>query len=147
MVKIGDVAPDFALQTNRSENLRLSALRGRKVVLFFYPADHSTGCTRQVRALRDIHGDLAGAGVEVVGINRGDPDSHHEFAERNAVPFAIACDPGDIVRRKYGAFSWRIPGRVTYFIDEAGVVRDVFSSILRPMAHVERVRAWAGIKT
>ena len=141
-VSVGDTAPDFVLKTTKNDIFRLSSLRGRKVVLFFYPADDSPGCTFQVRALRDIYEDLAGLGVEVIGINRASVDSHRSFAECNALPFQIASDPDDAVRRLYGAFSWRLPGRVTFLVDEQGIVRDVFSAMLRPLAHVKRVRAW-----
>ena len=144
-ISIGDTAPDFVLKTTHDEEFRLSSLRGRKVVLFFYPVDNSMGCILQVRALRDVYGDLVGLGAEVVGVNRASVDSHRRFADRHALPFRIACDPDDVVRRMYGALSWRLPGRVTYLVDEQGVVRDVFSSILRPLAHVDRVKAWIGM--
>ena len=111
-------------------------------MLFFYPADDSPGCTFQVRALRDIYDDLADLGVEVIGINRANVDSHRSFAECNALPFQIASDPGDAVRRLYGAFSWGLPGRVTVLVDEQGIVRGVYSAMFRPLAHVKRVRAW-----
>lgn len=117
-------------------------MRGRKVVLFFYPADESPGCTIQVRALRDIYEDLEGLGVEVIGINRASVDSHRSFAECNALPFQIASDPDNAVRRRYGAFSWGLPGRVTFLVDEQGIVRDAFSAIFRPLAHVKRIKAW-----
>ncbi len=141
-VSVGETAPDFVLKTTQNETFRFSSLRGRKVVLFFYPADDSPGCTIQVRALRDIYENLAGLDVEVVGINSASVDSHRSFAECNALPFPIASDPDDGVRRLYGAFSWRLPGRVTFLVDEQGIVRDVFSSLLRPWAHVKRVRGW-----
>ena len=111
-------------------------------MLFFYPADNSPGCTIQVRALRDIHEDLAGLGVEVIGVNGASVASHRKFAECNALPFPIASDPDNAVRRLYGAFSWGLAGRVTYLVDEQGIVRDVLSTRLRPWAHVKRVRAW-----
>ncbi len=141
-VSVGDTAPDFVLKTTKNDTFRLSSLRGRKVVLFFYPADDSPGCTFQVRALRDIYEDLAGLGVEVIGINRASVDSHRSFAECNALPFQIASDPDDAVRRLYGAFSWGLPGRVTFLVDKQGIVCDIFSALLRPLAHVKRVRAW-----
>lgn len=111
-------------------------------MLFFYPADDSLGCTIQVCALRDIHEDLVGLGVEVIGINSASVVSHRSFAERNALPFPIASDPDNAVRRLYGAFSWGLPGRVTFLVDEQGIVCDVFSAMFRPREHVKRVRAW-----
>ena len=141
-VSVGDVAPDFVLETTQNETLALSSLRGRKVVLFFYPADGSIGCTMQVCALRDVYEDLAGLGAEVVGINGESVASHQRFAGNHRLPFPIVSDTDDTVRRQYGAFSWRLPGRVTYLIDESGVVRDVYSAMLRPRQHVERARRW-----
>ena len=141
-VSVGDIAPDFVLKTTKNETFRLSSLRGLKVVLVFYPMDDSPGCTFQVRALRDVYGDLAELGVEVIGINSASVDSHRHFAECNALPFQIASDPDNVVRRLYGAYSWGLPGRVTFLVDEQGIVRDVFSALLRPWAHVKRVKAW-----
>lgn len=141
-VAVGDVAPDFVLETSHNDKLRLSSLRGRKVVLFFYPADASPGCTVQVCALRDVYEELAGHGAEVIGINGQTVESHQRFAESNALPFPIASDTDNAVRSLYGAFSWRLPGRVTYLIDEEGVIRDVYSAMLRPRQHVERARRW-----
>lgn len=141
-VSVGDTAPDFALETTGNETLRLSSLRGSKVVLFFYPADASIGCTMQVCALRDVYEELAGHGAEVVGINGQSVASHQHFADKHALPFPIVSDADDTVRHLYGAFSWRLPGRVTYLIDEDGIVRDVFSAMLRPRQHVKRARRW-----
>ena len=146
-VSIGDEAPDFVLETTRSETLRLSSLRGRKVVLFFYPADESVGCTIQVCALRDAYEELVGHGAEVVGVNGADVESHRQFVEHRALPFPIASDPDDAVRRTYGAFSWRLPGRATYLIDEEGIVRDIYAAMLRPLAHVKRAKSWLGLDT
>ena len=112
-------------------------------MLFFYPADKSPGCTLQVRGLRDIHEDLVELGVEVIGINSASVDSHLNFSECNSLPFQIASDPDNVVRRLYGAYSWGLPGRVTFLVDEQGIVREVFSAILRPLTHVKRVKAWA----
>ena len=141
-VSVGDEAPDFDLETTNNETLALSSLRGRKVVLFFYPADASIGCTMQVCALRDVYEELAGLGAEVVGINGESVASHQRFAGNHGLPFPIVSDTDDTVRRRYGAFSWQLPGRVTYLIDESGVVRDVYSAMLRPRQHVERARRW-----
>lgn len=143
-VSVGDEAPDFTLATTHDATFRLSSLRGRKVVLFFYPADESTGCRMQVCALRDIYEELLGLGAEVVGVNGADVDSHQSFANHHALPFRMASDPDDAVRRLYGAFAWRLPGRVTFLIDEEGIVRGVYSAMLRPIEHVKRVKRWLG---
>ena len=121
--------------------------RGRKVVLFFYPRDESPVCVVQVCAFRDAYEELTSAGVEVVGISSDSPESHHAFAAHRSLPFPILSDAGGAVRRRYGAGSpllFGTTGRVTYLIDEEGAVRDIFSSMFRPVEHVRRARAWVG---
>ena len=147
-VAIGDEAPDFTLPTASGEPFRLGVLRGRKVVLFFYPQDETPGCVAQACGFRDVYDELVDAGAEVVGINSGSVVSHRRFAERRRLPFPIVSDPGNAVRRLYGAYSGVLPtGRVTYLVDEDGVVRDIFSSLFRPLEHILRARTWLGTVT
>ena len=147
-VAVGDEAPDFTLPTVGGEPFRLSALRGGKVVLFFYPQDETPGCVAQACGFRDVYDELVDAGAEVVGINSGSVASHRRFAERRGLPFPIVSDPGNAVRRLYGAYSGVLPtGRVTYLVDEDGIVRDIFSSLFRPLEHILRARTWLGTVT
>jgi peroxiredoxin Q/BCP len=146
-VAVNEIAPDFVLPGIDGTPVQLSALRGRKVVLFFYPRDESPVCVVQVCAFRDAYEELTSAGVEVVGISSDSPESHHAFAAHRSLPFPILSDAGGAVRRRYGAGSpllFGATGRVTYLIDEEGVVRDIFSSMFRPVEHVRRARAWVG---
>ena len=145
-LKIGDRAPDFALPTVGGETLSLGSLRGRKVVLFFYPMDDSPGCVLEARGFSDHYQEFVESGAEVIGINSGRRESHEKFADHCSLPFPLLSDAGNKVRRAYGAFTGLIPGRVTYLLDESGVVRQMFSSIFRPMEHVRRARAWVGEK-
>ena len=145
---VGDQAPDFTLPTAGGEPFRLGALRGRKVVLFFYPQDETPGCVAQACGFRDVYDELVDAGAEVVGINSGSIASHQRFAARRRLPFPIVSDPGNAVRRLYGAYSGVLPtGRVTYLVDEDGIVRDIFSSLFRPLEHILRARTWLGTVT
>ena len=141
---IGDEAPDFVLPAAGGETFSLSSLRGRKVVLFFYPMDESPGCTMQARGFRDHYDEFVASGAEVVGISSGGVTSHERFADHHSLPFPVLSDSGNRVRRLYGAFTGPIPGRVTYLLDENGVVCDMFSSIFRPLEHVRRAREWIG---
>ena len=143
-VAIGDEAPDFVLPSAGGEAFSLNSLRGRKVVLFFYPMDGSPGCVLEARAFRDHYEEFVTAGAEVVGINSGRVASHERFADHHSLPFPVLSDAGNDVRRLYGAFTGPLPGRVTYLLDENGVVRGIFSSIFQPMEHVRRARAWIG---
>ena len=138
-------APDFELDAADGSRIRLSSLRGRKVVLFFYPRDHTHGCTAQACAFRDAYEELVAAGAEVVGVSSDSAETHHGFAARHSLPFPIVSDPGGAVRRQYGAYSamlLNMTGRVTYLIDERGVVCDIFASLFRTGEHVKRARAW-----
>ena len=144
-VTVDQTAPDFVLPAADGEPLQLSSLRGRKVVLFFYPRDESPVCTVQACAFRDAYEELTTAGAEVVGVSSDSAESHRRFADRRELQFPIVSDPDGAVRRLYGASSSRLfgkTGRVTYLIDEEGVVRDVFSSMFRAFEHVRRARVW-----
>ena len=140
-----EIAPDFVLSGLDGTPFRLSAVRGRKVVLFFYPRDDSPFCTVQACAFRDAYEELTSAGAEVVGVSSDSPEVHRKFAARRALPYPLLSDPDGAVCRRYGA-SWPllfgVTGRVTYLIDENGVVRGIFSSMVRPVEHVRRARAW-----
>lgn len=146
-LRIGDKAPDFVLPAAGGETISLSSLRGRKVVLFFYPMDESPGCTAQARGFRDHYDEFVASGAEVVGINSGRVASHERFTDHHSLPYPVLSDPGNRVRSLYGAFTGPIPGRVTYLLDENGVVRDMFSSIFRPLEHIRRAREWIGSET
>lgn len=141
-VGIGVEAPDFVLQATGGEEVTLRSLRGRKVVLFFYPRDESLGCVMQVRGLRDHYEEFVAQGAEVIAINGAELASHERFSEHHSLPFPVLSDPGDTVRRLYGAFTGPIPGRVTFLLDENGIVCDVFSSLFRPLEHIRRASDW-----
>ncbi|MDD9986017.1 MAG: peroxiredoxin [Spirochaetaceae bacterium] len=144
-VAVNQSAPDFVLPGADGTPLQLSSLRGRKVVLFFYPRNNTRGCTAEACAFRDAYEELTTAGAEVVGISSDSVESHRGFAASRELPFPIVSDRDGSVRRLYGASSTLLfgtTGRVTYLIDEEGVVRDLFSSVFRPLEHVRRARAW-----
>ncbi len=146
-LRIGDQAPEFSLPAAGGETFSLDSLRGRKVVLFFYPMDESPGCTAQARGFRDHYDEFVASGAEVVGINSGRVASHQRFADHHSLPYPVLSDPGNRVRGLYGGFTGPIPGRVTYLVDENGIVRDMFSSIFRPLEHIRRAREWVRLET
>ena len=143
-VTIGDEAPDFTLPTATGEPFRLSALRGRKVVLFFYPRDGSPGCVAQACGFRDAYAECVAADAQIVGVSSDSVASHRRFAATYSLPFPIVSDAGSALRRQYGATAvpGLVPGRVTFLIDENGVVRDLFSALFRATEHVEYARNW-----
>ena len=148
----GDLAPDFALLDPASR--RLSDFRGvADVVVFFYPRDNTPGCTAQACSYRDDYAAFRRLGVEVVGVSGDSAESHRGFADRHQLPYLLVPDADGSIRRAYGVKApWGlIPGRVSYLIDRAGVIRAVHDSQFRPASHVpamlaalERVQAGRG---
>jgi peroxiredoxin Q/BCP len=125
-------------------------LSRRPVVLFFYPKDNTLGCTKEVCAFRDSFEELGRLDVEVIGISSDSVDSHRGFAEKHELPFTLLSDQEGRVRRLYdvpntlGIFA----GRVTYVIDEEGVVMHVFSSQIGVEKHVaEALKTLQSIRT
>jgi peroxiredoxin Q/BCP len=108
------------------------------VVLYFYPKDETSGCTKEACAFRDSHEVFAEAGAEVIGISSDSVDRHAAFASHHNLPFTLVSDVGGQVRKAYGVPSALgvLPGRVTYVIDRTGTVRHVFSSMTNIGGHV-----------
>jgi thioredoxin-dependent peroxiredoxin len=149
-VQVGDVAPDFSLPDQTGTPVRLRDLLGTKsVVLYFYPKDRTPGCTVEARAFRDNYEAFAAAGAEVIGVSSDSVASHRRFARRQDLPFLLLSDRAGTVRRLYGVEQTLgiLPGRVTYVIDAAGIVRHIYSSQLRVLRHPrEALEAVRGIE-
>ena len=123
--KVGAPAPDFTLKDGNGEEWRLSANRGKVVVLLFYPGDETPICTRQMCSVRDRWEDYSTTGAEVVGISTDSVESHQKFAEHHELPLRLLSDPSAEVANLYGARSL-IPGKVArsvFVIDANGVMR------------------------
>ena len=123
--KVGAPAPDFTLKDGHGDEWRLSAKRGKVVVLLFYPGDETPICTRQMCSVRDRWEDYSSTGAEVVGISTDSVESHQKFAEHHELPLRLLSDPSAEVANLYGARSL-IPGKVArsvFVIDANGVMR------------------------
>ena len=140
-VRVRDVAPDFTLPSHSGKEVSLGDFVGRKraIVLFFYPKDDTPGCTKEACSFRDGYEQFEMLEAEVIGISSDSLKSHQRFVEKHGLPFVLLSDEGGEVRKLYGAPNTLglFPGRVTYVIDEEGVVRHVFSSQLQAARHVE----------
>jgi len=139
-VGVGSKAPDFTLPSQSGEMMSLKDFLGEKVViLYFYPKDDTPGCTKEACAFRDEHEEFGKLDAEVIGVSSDSVESHRRFAEKHDLSFTLLSDEGGKVRKLYsvpktfGIF----PGRVTYVIDEKGVIRHVFSSQIGAVRHVE----------
>ena len=138
-IQVGDKAPDFTLESQSGERVRLSdRLADRVVVLYFYPKDETRGCTAEACAFRDSHEVFAEAGAEVIGVSSDSAGKHAAFTDHHKLPFTLLSDEGGRVRKSYGvpAVLGLIPGRVTYVIDRSGTVRHVFNSMTNIGQHV-----------
>ena len=138
-LNVGQRAPDFALPAGSGETVRLSDVLGKSaVVLFFYPKDHSVGCTAEACAFRDSYEVFKQAGAEVVGISTDSTSSHQEFASRHDLPFLLLSDSSGSVRKLYGATALfgLLTGRVTFVIDRQGIIRHSFNSMMNATQHV-----------
>jgi len=139
-VKVGDMAPDFTLPSNKGESITLSKFFGKKnIVLYFYPKDESRGCTREACSFRDNYEVFKELGAEVMGVSSQDVESHKSFASHHNLPFILLSDVDNKVRKLYGVPSTLgvLPGRVTYIIDKKGIVRHIFSSQFQPQKHID----------
>jgi peroxiredoxin Q/BCP len=147
-VQVGQGVADFQRTTHTGEVFSLSALRGRWVVIFFYPKDFTPGCTAQSCAFRDSFADLARLGAAVVGVSGDSDASHAQFAAKHALPYPLIGDQDGSLRKHFGvprSLFGLMPGRVTYVIDPAGVCQMVFNSQLRATAHAaEAVKVIGG---
>jgi peroxiredoxin Q/BCP len=138
-VAVGDQAPDFTLPDQNGTPVRLSdLLKGRAVVLYFYPKDDTPGCTAEACTFRDQYAIFKDAGAEVVGVSSDTADSHQKFAEKYRLPFVLVSDGDGALRKRYGVPTTfgLLPGRVTYIIGRDGVVRHIFSSQMQAEKHV-----------
>lgn len=138
-IKVGDRAPDFSLVSQTGETVKLSDFLGKKaVVLYFYPKDDTPGCTAESCAFRDRYEVFKGIGAEVIGISGDSTDSHKRFAGKYNLPFILLSDTDDRVRKLFGVppTLFILPGRVTYVIDQEGIVRHIFDSQLDFNGHV-----------
>ncbi|MDX2228456.1 MAG: peroxiredoxin [Leptolyngbyaceae cyanobacterium bins.349] len=139
-MKAGDPVPDFSLPSQSGEIVSLKDFVGKKaVVLYFYPKDDTPGCTAESCAFRDSYQVFQDAGAEVIGISSDSAASHQQFATKHQLPFTLLSDTGNQVRKLFGVPSTLglLPGRVTYVIDQQGIVRTVFNSQLNFKGHVD----------
>jgi len=135
----GQPLPDLDLTAEDGEHLGTEELKGQKTVLYFYPKDDTPGCTKEACSFRDGYEQFEKLEAEVIGVSSDSTKSHQRFAQRHGLPFVLLSDEEGEVRKLYGVPNTLglFPGRVTYVIDNEGVVRHVFSSQLGVTKHVE----------
>lgn len=150
----GDTAPDFTLPTDTGEDVSLSALRGRKVIVYFYPAAMTPGCTKQACDFTESLDSLQGAGYEVIGISPDKPAKLAKFRERDALTITLASDADKAVMASYAAFGEKkLYGKVvegvirsTIVVDEDGKV-ELAQYNVKATGHVAKLRRDLGLAT
>ena len=150
-VKEGDEAPDFTLESDRGRPVTLSELRGRKVVVYFYPKDDTPGCTVQACELRDALPRFEGVDAVILGISADDVESHRAFRDKYDLNFPLLADVGGVVSDRYGVWGERIVHgkplmgieRSTFLIDEDGMVERVWRGV-SPRGHAEMLAEAVG---
>ena len=135
LLPVGAPAPDFTVAAHDGETVQLSKLRGRYVVLYFYPRDDTPGCTKEACEFRDAWGDLTKAGVAVFGVSTQDVASHQAFAQKYNLPFPLLPDGDGAIAGKYHVRVFLgMAKRVTYLIGPDGRIAYVWPSV-KPVGH------------
>ena len=137
MLEIGTKAPDFTLPDQNGEMRRLSDYRGRRVILYFYPKDMTSGCTKQACSFRDLMPQFREKGAVILGVSRDSVASHKRFETAHGLPFPLLSDPDLTViqaydvwkeKKNYGKVSMGVV-RTTYLIDENGIIERAFDKV------------------
>jgi peroxiredoxin Q/BCP len=147
-LKIGDKAPDFSLPTQSGQTVSLKSLKGKQVVLYFYPKDDTPGCTKEACGFRDSIRPIEKTNTVVLGVSMDDADSHQKFIKKYSLPFSLLCDEDGTVSKAYGVYKkknmygktyWGIE-RSTFIIDEAGKLKAIFRKV-KVDGHLDEVQA------
>ncbi|NCF23106.1 MAG: redoxin domain-containing protein [Gammaproteobacteria bacterium] len=143
MLKAGEKAPEFVLENDKREEISLTdLLRNGPLILYFYPADFTPGCTAEACSIRDIHSDIQSVGLQVAGVSPQDADSHARFRDKHDLPFELLCDPDKIAAKMYdvdGPFGVGVR-RTTYLIRQDRTIHDVVQADLRIGRHEEFIK-------
>ena len=151
MIEEGQPAPDFELPSDTGQRVHLSELRGKPVVLYFYPKDDTPGCTTQACGIRDVYGEFERAGAVVLGVSPDDEASHVKFREKYGLPFTLLADADHAVAEQYGVWGEKsYAGRTymgvkrsTFVIAADGTVAKVLHNV-KPATHADDVLAALG---
>ena len=146
MIKEGTAAPDFTAINTNGDTIRLKDLRGKKVVLYFYPKDDTPGCTKEACSFRDAFSEYKKLGIEVIGVSTDSEASHKKFTAKYKLPFTLLADTDHSIADAYGVYgekkfmgrTYMGVKRMTFLIDEKGKVKKVFEKV-KPEEHAREV--------
>ncbi|MFZ0853266.1 MAG: thioredoxin-dependent thiol peroxidase [Hyphomicrobiaceae bacterium] len=128
MLQDGDIAPDFELPTDDGERVKLSQLRGKPVVVYFYPKDDTSGCTVEAKDFSRLAAEFRKAGIEIIGVSPDSVESHHKFRNKHDLTIRLAADTDKVAAMAYGVWAQKSMygrtymgvERATFLIDKAG---------------------------
>jgi peroxiredoxin Q/BCP len=150
MLPSGGRAPEFTLPDQNDQSVSLSTLlRYGPLILYFYPADFTPGCTREACSFRDLHAEILQAGLEVAGVSPQTPESHRAFRDKYKLPYTLLADVDKFVIRMYdvqGPLGFGVR-RATYLIDQARYIRSAVLADFRIGEHAEFVRRAVALST
>lgn len=143
MLKAGSKAPEFVLQDSDGNDVSLSdLLADGPLILYFYPADFTPGCTKEACSIRDLHKDIQAVGLRVAGVSPQDPESHSRFQDEHKLPFTLLCDPDKVAIKMYdvdGPFGVAVR-RATFLIKQDRTISDAVLADIRIGRHEEFIR-------
>jgi peroxiredoxin Q/BCP len=148
VIREGEQAPEFTLESDAGEQVSLSSLRGKPVVLYFYPKDDTPGCTAQACGIRDVYDEFEQAGAVVLGVSPDSVKKHVKFKDKYDLPFTLLADPEHELAERYGVWgekkymgkSYMGVSRTTFVIGADGAVVKVFENV-KPLTHADDVLA------
>jgi peroxiredoxin Q/BCP len=137
MPKVGERAPEFTAKTDTGATVSLKDFRGKKVVLYFYPQDDTSGCTREATDFRDNLAAVHAKGAAVLGVSPDSVDSHAAFKQKFGLPFPLISDEDKAIVTAYGVWKERVRDgrtimrteRTTFIIDENGIIQRIFPAV------------------
>ncbi len=146
MVEVGEKAPDFTLLTDEGKQVSLKEYRGKKVILYFYPKDGTSGCTTEALEFKDNANQFAKEGAVILGISKDSVKSHQEFKAKHQLPFTLLSDTESKILNAYGVWKEKTlygrkfmgTERTTFLIDEKGIIRKIYRKV-KPKGHAQNL--------
>jgi peroxiredoxin Q/BCP len=137
MPDVGEKAPDFTLRSDEGREVSIRDLRGKKIVLYFYPKDGTSGCTQEAIEFRDLVDRFTKQGAVILGVSKDSIESHQRFKEKHSLPFTLLSDSKAEVMSLYGVWKQRSlygrnfmgTERTTFIIDEEGTIQKVYRKV------------------
>lgn len=137
-LKEGDVAPDFSAANAKGKEVKLSQLKGKNVVLYFYPKDDTPGCTIEAKEFTEMAAQFANANTVVLGVSYDDPSCHQAFVDKYGLKIELLADTNRKIAEAYGTAGEKYPSRDTFLIGKDGKIQKIWRGV-KPQGHAKEV--------